>query len=167
ATAQQQHPGTLNVSQLSGRLTSLYADRIQALPQPTRELLLIAALDGSASVAIPRAAAHGPGLEALAPAEHDQLITVRDDRAGITFHHPLVRFTVVDLARDIERRRAHYVLAEALRDQPERRAWHLARAATEADEAIAALLEDTARTTLRKGDAVTAADTLVRASELS
>ena len=104
---------------------------------------------------------------ALAPAEHDRLISVDETSGRVVFRHPVIRSTVVELARDIERRRAHYALADALIGQPERRAWHLADATVEPDEEIAHLLECTAHEILRKGNSVSAAAALTRSSELS
>jgi len=85
----------------------------------------------------------------------------------VVFHHPVIRSTVVELAHDIERRRAHHALAAALIDEPERRAWHLAAATDQPDEDVATLLERTADENLRKGDSVAAAAALSRSSELT
>jgi DNA-binding CsgD family transcriptional regulator len=152
---------------LSERLRAMYAARIQALPAMTRDVLLLAALHGGGEAAVLQAAVTGHVFAALAPAEHDRLISVHEASGRIMFRHPVVRSTVVELARDIERRRAHYALAGALIDQPERRAWHLADATIEPDETVAALLESTAHEILRKGNAVSAAAALGRSSDLS
>jgi DNA-binding CsgD family transcriptional regulator len=169
--AERAHPPVFeplsNVLPLNRRLRSLYAARIQRLPTATRELMLLAALDSGGDIAVLDEVAAGATLTTLAPAERDGLLVIREDGRSVAFRHPLVRATVVELARDIERRRAHYSLATALVDQPERHAWHLAEASVEPDEQVAALLEKAARVNLRKGDAVAAADALVRASELS
>ncbi|MGW1093117.1 hypothetical protein ACWD4L_44780, partial [Streptomyces sp. NPDC002596] len=61
---------------------------------------------------------------------------------------------MVELATASERRRAHQALADVLRDQPERRAWHLGEAAMGPDETVAALPEEAARHRLRRGDAL-------------
>lgn len=62
---------------------------------------------------------------------------------------------------------AHRALAEALPDQPDRRAWHLAEATPRPDEQVAALLEHTAHRVRRRGDAVGAFNALVRAADLT
>lgn len=62
---------------------------------------------------------------------------------------------------------AHHALAEALADQPDRRAWHLAEATPGPDERVAALLEHTAHRVRRRGDAVGAFNALVRAADLT
>ena len=84
-----------------------------------------------------------PGLtaDALAPAEAAGLIRV--DTSGPQFTHPLVRSAVYHAVPFAERAAAHLQIAEALRDQPDRYAWHLAAAALEPDERVAALLEET------------------------
>ncbi len=69
-----------------------------------------------------------------------------------------------------EARDAHRALGEAYLRRPdglERAAWHLAEAATSADDEVADLLERAARTTLGRGDALTAVESLVRAASLS
>ncbi|MEU0041119.1 LuxR C-terminal-related transcriptional regulator [Streptomyces sp. NPDC006333] len=66
-----------------------------------------------------------------------------------------------------ERRAVHSALAQVLVDQPERRAWHLGEATLEPDENVAGLLEQAARITLRRGDAVGGMRTLVRAADLT
>ena len=85
----------------------------------------------------------------------------------LAFRHPLIRSAVVDLSQAEERRHAHLVLADLWADQPERRAWHLAEATVEPDEAVAAQLEATAARILGRGDAVGCVKALTRASELS
>jgi hypothetical protein len=89
-------------------------------------------------------AARVPGLSAdlLAPAERAGLIHV--DGSGPQFSHPLVRAAVYHAVPFAERAEAHLRIAHALRDRPERHAWHLAAAALEPDERVAALLEETA-----------------------
>jgi ATP/maltotriose-dependent transcriptional regulator MalT len=66
-----------------------------------------------------------------------------------------------------ERRAAHRALAAALAGDPDRRAWHLADAATGPDEAVARALEEAALSAWRRGNASAAMTALVRAGELS
>lgn len=79
---------------------------------------------------------------ALAPAEAAGLI--RLDAPDLQFTHPLVRSAVYHAAPFAERAAAHLQVADALRDQADRYAWHRAAAVLEPDEQVAALLEDTA-----------------------
>jgi DNA-binding CsgD family transcriptional regulator len=152
----------------SGRgLKSLFAARVDELPKPTRDLLLVAALDGSGSLANLRGRETGEDpLNDLSPAEQARLISV-DERAGlIEFRHPLVRSAVVDLSTATERRRIHRILAETC-ERIDQRAWHLAEASLGADDGVADLLEAGAAEMLRRGDSVGAVQTLVRAAELT
>ena len=109
------------------------AARFAALPGPTRTALLLAAVADSPDLT----AAAVPGLSpgALAPAEAAGLI--RMDRPGPRFTHPLVRAAVYHAVPFAERAAAHLMIADALRDQPDRYAWHLAAAALEPDEHVA------------------------------
>ena len=109
-----------------------------------------------------------PGLSAgvLAPAETAGLIRAAAGR-GPQFTHPLVRSAVYHAVPFADRAAAHLRVAEALRDQPDRYAWHLAAAALEPDERTAALLEETAAVAQRRGGAAAAARALERAAQLS
>ena len=113
------------------------------------------------------AASHGagPDARALAPAEREGLVTV--DRTGLRFSHPLVRSAIYHSAPFAQRAAAHRQLAQALHDQPDRRAWHLAAAALRPDEQVASLLEATATQAQYRGGAAAAALAMERAAELS
>ncbi|MFJ5035794.1 ATP-binding protein [Streptomyces sp. NPDC088560] len=153
---------------LSERLQAMFASRVARLPERSRELLLIAALDGTGDLASVEAAAGGrAGVDDLAPPERDRLVTVSADNRRLSFRHPLIGSAVVELATASERRRAHQALAAVLKDQLERRAWHLGEAAVGPDETVAALLEEAARRRLRRGDALGAVTALTRAAGLS
>ena len=89
------------------------------------------------------------------------------DSAGIQFNHPLVRAAVYHAAPFAERAAAHLKMADTLRGQPDRYAWHLAAAALEPDERVASLLEETAAQAQRRGGGAAAARALERAAELS
>ncbi|MEW2290681.1 AAA family ATPase [Streptomyces sp. NPDC047841] len=153
---------------LTERLQTMFASRVAALPGRSRELLLIAALDGTGDLtAIEAAAAGRAGVDDLAPAERDRLVTISADNRRLSFRHPLIGSAVVELATASERRRAHQALAGVLGEQLERRAWHLGEAAVGPDETVAALLEEAARRRLRRGDALGAVTALTRAAGLS
>ncbi|HJY54833.1 MAG TPA: LuxR C-terminal-related transcriptional regulator, partial [Streptosporangiaceae bacterium] len=89
------------------------------------------------------------------------------DRTGLRFSHPLVRSAIYHAAPFAQRAAAHRQLAGALHDQPDRRAWHLAAAALQPDEHVAALLEATAAQAQHRGGAAAAALAMERAAELS
>jgi DNA-binding CsgD family transcriptional regulator len=153
---------------LNRRLQQLFTARVVDLPAPTRQLLLLAALDTSGQLDVLRAAA--PRLremEDLGPAERAHLIEIDEEAGRLAFRHPLTRSAVVEMSTSDERRAAHRALAGQLTGQPVRRAWHLAEAATEPDERIAVLLEGAARVTLRRGDGIGAVTALLRAADLS
>ena len=154
-------------SGMSREVRTLYETRVQRLPEPTRRLLLLAVLDGSGGLGI-LAAASGPGgLDHLGPAERDHLIVV-DERSGeMRFRHPMIKSVVVERSTHDERRTAHLRLAELLADQPERRGHHLAEATFAPDEDVAAVVEEGAHRTLRRGDVVGAISRLLRAADLS
>jgi DNA-binding CsgD family transcriptional regulator len=149
---------------LTGQLTAIMAAQYAALPWTTRCALLLAAAADSPDVT---AAAAVPGLSgvALAPAEAAGLI--RLTTPGPQFTHPLARSAVYHAAPFAERAAAHRQVADALRDRPDRYAWHLAAAALEPDEHVASLLEDSAAQAQRRGGAAAAARALERAAELS
>ncbi|MGW7366222.1 ATP-binding protein [Streptomyces sp. NPDC054841] len=167
--AQQTERGTLpSVLPLTERLKRIFSTRVGALPDTTRKLLLLAVLDGSGDLYILRQATGGPdGLAGLCPAETDGLVRVDTNTGRLVFRHPLTRSAVMDLSTSAERRRAHLALAGQHPERSERRARHLANAVVGPDDHVAALLHEVAYNTLRRGDAVGAVTTLLRASELS
>ncbi|MET7511878.1 AAA family ATPase [Streptomyces sp. NPDC005480] len=153
---------------LSERLQTMFVSRVVNLPAPTRELLLLAALDGTGDLAPIEAAAAGRAIiDDLAPAELDRLVEVSTGTRRLSFRHPLIGSAVVTHATTTERRRAHQALADALTGQSERRAWHLGEAAMSPDEEVAALLEHAAHLRIRRGDALGAVTALTRAAGLS
>ena len=150
---------------LSQRLHDAFATRISGLPERTRALLLVAALDGAGD----RRPARIVALDAagLAPAERLGLVQVDDTSARLSFSHPLIRAAVVDAASEAERRRVHRHLADVHRGHAGRHAWHLAEAVTGPDEYVASLLQESAHVDLRRGSPVHAISELLRAAELS
>jgi DNA-binding CsgD family transcriptional regulator len=157
---------------LGRRIQLLYVPRIAALPGPTRQALLLAALEETGELAVIerllRESGEVPGgLGDLVPAERDELVRIDEAVGRLVFRHPLVRSIAVELSTSDDRRRAHRVLAAVLTDQPDRRAWHLAAAAGEPDEEVACLLASEAHRTLQRGDPVGAVAALTRAADLS
>ncbi|MFE6502780.1 ATP-binding protein [Kitasatospora sp. NPDC057738] len=160
-------PGCAGVP-LPRRLRHVYGARIGALGEAVRAELLRGALDGVAAGAVPgrtlRAHYRMTGAEAAADSG---LLDVDPFSGEFVFRHPLVRSTVVQLATPGERRSAHAVLARVHREDPERRALHLAASTVGPDEAVAAALESAAGSITRRGGAVAAVTWLTRAAELS
>jgi DNA-binding CsgD family transcriptional regulator len=150
---------------LTDRLSAVITGRFAALPDRTRAALLLAAVADTPDLRVAASHGGGPDAQALAPAEQLGLVMV--SRTGLQFSHPLVRSAIYHSAPFAQRAAAHRQLAEALRDQPDRRAWHLAAAALQPDEHVASLLEATAAQAQQRGGAAAAALALERAAELS
>jgi DNA-binding CsgD family transcriptional regulator len=150
---------------LTDRLSAVITARFAALPERTRAALLLAAVADVPDLRVAASHGGGPDARALAPAEQQGLVMV--SRTGLQFSHPLVRSAIYHSAPFAQRAAAHRQLAEALRDQPDRRAWHLAAAALQPDEDVAALLEATAAQAQHRGGAAAAALAMERAAELS
>jgi DNA-binding CsgD family transcriptional regulator len=147
------------------RLRAVIASRFAALPERARAALVLAAVADGPDLGAAASGGGGSDARTLAPAEQLGLITI--DRAGLQFSHPLVRSAVYHSAPFAQRAAAHRQLADALHDQPDRRAWHLAAAALSPDEQVASLLEATATQAQRRGGAAAAALAMERAAELS
>ena len=150
---------------LTDRLTAVLTARFGALPEPARAALLRAAVADGPDLRAAASRGSGPDARSLVPAE--QLGLIKIDRTGLRFSHPLVRSAIYHSAPFARRAAAHRELADALHDQPDRRAWHLAAAAMDPDEQVASLLEATAAQAQRRGGAAAAALALERAAELS
>ncbi|MFF4300393.1 AAA family ATPase [Streptomyces sp. NPDC001601] len=167
--AQRQERGPLPaVLPLPERLKKVFAVRVEALPKRTRELLLLAVLDGSGGLHIlERALGGGDVLAELGPAEQAGLVRVDTATGRLAFRHPLTRSAVMELSTAAARRRGHLALAREFPAGSEIRARHLADAAVGPDDEVAALLHEVAYRTLRRGDAVGAVSTLLRAADLS
>ncbi|GAA2215945.1 LuxR family transcriptional regulator [Nonomuraea monospora] len=152
---------------LPERLRLAYADRIGALPPPARTALLVTALvdDGDLDVITNACARLGIEPAALGAAELAGLIRIAGRHAA--FAHPLMRAAAFQLSTYDLRLEAHAVLAGLLAGDPDRRAWHLASAATGPDETAARALEETARRARERCANVSACAAFERAAELS
>ncbi|WP_330350880.1 LuxR C-terminal-related transcriptional regulator [Streptomyces sp. NBC_00582] len=153
---------------LRTRLESGYAGRVLSLPTELRTVLLLTALDGDrvehrASPARPTA------LSPLDVREVERigLVTRDSTPSGVRFRHPLVRSAIIKTASPDELRAAHATLAEQYRTDPERRVWHLAAAAVEPSEEVAAEIEQAARSVGMRGGTGLAVTAWRRAAALS
>ena len=150
---------------MSDRLERAFAAELPDLPAATRDLLVMVAAgaDDLASLS----AVSGPidVLAGLEPAERCGLLTVAGQR--IEWRHPLARAATYAAATADERSRAHRALAALPTQAPDRRAWHLARAAVGPDEAVAAELEAAAVRARQRGGYVEASHAMQRSAELS
>jgi DNA-binding CsgD family transcriptional regulator len=136
-----------------------YLRRLRRLPPDTQLLLLAAAAEPLGDAALLRAAAAALGLDAAAVtrAVDAGLLQVR---GRVEFAHPLVRSATYHAAAPADRQRVHGALAHVTDPEtdPDRRAWHRARATPGPDEDVAAELERAAqRAQARSGVAAAAA----------
>lgn len=153
---------------LTRRLGAALIPRVSALSAADRQLLLLVALDGSANLDLLRGKTAGQCvIDDLAQAELAGLVQVDEATHRVVFSHPLIRSAVVGMSSSSDVRRAHLTLAARLRDQPGRRAWHLAAAAIAPDEDLASYLEQAAHQMQARGDASQAVAALIRAAQLS
>jgi DNA-binding CsgD family transcriptional regulator/tetratricopeptide (TPR) repeat protein len=159
-------PGALA---LTDRLRQAFNGQVRRLPEPTQTLLLAAAAEdsGDLGVVLEAARALGPAAADIGPAEQARLVRVAD--GTVTFRHPLVRAAAYQAAPLDQRLAAHRALAGALHGaaDADRRAWHLAAAATGPDEQVAAELERTAATAIARSGYAAAAAAYERAVQLS
>ncbi|QDP97862.1 AAA family ATPase [Microlunatus elymi] len=153
---------------ITEQLQDSYARRIAALPEPTRQLLQIAAVEPTGDAALLWRAVDLLGIDADAalPAESAGLISIGN---RVRFRHPLLRATVHAAATAQDRQRAHQALAEAIDADldPDRRAWHRALAARTADEEVAAELQSSADRARQRGGVAAEAALLERAVQLT
>jgi len=153
---------------LQSRLEASFRLRAEQLPEPTRRLLLLAASEPTGDLALLSRSAHELGIEieAMAPAVGDGMLELG---ARVAFRHPLLRSAIYRAATAEERRGAHRVLAAATDPaaDPDRRAWHLARAALAPDEQVADELARSAGRAQARGGLAAAAAFLQRAGELT
>ncbi|MEV1001521.1 AAA family ATPase [Nonomuraea sp. NPDC050202] len=155
---------------LTARLEEAFTRRFAALPEATRAVLEVAALNDSAdpheALAATRALTGLPVTAAdLAPAVEARLLS--DDESRTAFHHPLIRSAVHQAAGAARRRDIHRTLAGVLAGQPDRRTWHLAAASDRPDEEIATALEAVAARAQRRGSGAAVVAALERAARLS
>jgi hypothetical protein len=134
--------GLPGAAPLAGRIEDSFARQLDAMPDQTRRLLLLAAADPSGDRPLVWRAAGRLGIpvQAGAPAVEAGLV---EFGTRVRFRHPLVRSAAYRSASFSERQQMHAALAEATDPiaDPDRRAWHRAQAAAGPDEEVAAELE--------------------------
>ena len=162
-------PSMLGGLALTERLERAFAARAFELPEATRTVLLVAALndqDGLGEVlkATSTIAGVALDLDAVAPAAAAGIVDA--DLQTIRFRHPLMRSALAQGSDLVERRRAHEALANELTDQPDRHAWHRAALLSGEHEDVAAELEDTATRARRRGAVPVAVTAMKRAAEI-
>jgi len=153
---------------LTSRIEASFARQLDDLPAQTQRLLQLAAADPSGDRSLLWQAAErlGIGVRAGEPAVEAGLVQFD---GWVRFRHPLTRSAAYRSASLAERQQLHAALAEVtdpLHD-PDRRAWHLAQAAADHDEDVAAELERSAGRAQARGGVAAAAAFLERAALLT
>ena len=153
---------------LVGRIEDSFGRQLEALPDQTRLLLVVAAADpsGDPSLVWQAAGRLGIPVQAAAPAVGAGLV---EFGSRVRFWHPLVRSAAYRAASFEERQEVHRTLAEITDPQadPDRRAWHRAQAAAGPDEEVAAELERSAGLAQSRGGLAAAAAFLDRSVALT
>ncbi len=153
---------------VSRQITEAFLDRSAPLPGRTRRALTLVAAshDGDTAVIARAAAVLGLHLADLEPAEAAGLVSLGD--GVVEFRHPLARAASYGDASAAQRREVHRALAGALPDRDaDRRAWHLASAATGPDSAAAAALQQAADRARGRSAYATASAGFQRAARLA
>jgi DNA-binding NarL/FixJ family response regulator len=153
---------------VSAKVGEIFRRYLAPLPGDTRLLLLLAAAEPTGHLAPTKAAAERIGIPADA-AEAASRSGLIDIGTQVRFRHPLVRSVVYNDAPISQRRQVHRALAEATdpAKDSDRRAYHLAAAASGPDEDVAAELERSAARAQARGGLAAAAAFLDRAVALT
>jgi DNA-binding CsgD family transcriptional regulator len=153
---------------LPSQIEASFRRRVGQLPMDTQRLLLVAAADpvGDPTVLWRAISALGIPVEAVTPAEADELIEIR---ARVAFRHPLLRSAIYRAGHPEERRAAHGALAAATDPDvdPDRRAWHRAHSTLAPSDDVADELEHSADRAQRRGCLAAAAAFLQWATTLT
>ena len=153
---------------VTGKIEQSYARRLLRLPPGTQLLVLAAAAEPVGDPVLLRRAAAILGLDMAAA---NLAVDAGLFKVGgrVEFAHPLARSAVYGAATADDRHRVHRALADATDPgtDPDRRAWHRARATLGPDEEVAAELERSADRAQARGGVAAAAAFLQRAVALT
>jgi DNA-binding CsgD family transcriptional regulator len=153
---------------VASRIEQSYVQRIRLLPAETQLLVLAAAAEPLGDLVLLHRAALALGIDVAAatPAVDAGLFHLR---GRVEFAHPLVRSASYRAADVDDRYRVHRALAQATDADadPDRRAWHRARATPGPDGEVAAELERSAARAQSRGGIAATAAFLTRATELT
>lgn len=151
----------------AGRIDESFGQRLSALSDNARRLLLLAAAEPLGDPLLLLRACMELGIAiTVVGAETNGLLTLAE---RVTFRHPLLRSAVYRSATIDERQAVHLALAHATNGEsdPDRRVWHLAAAAGGPDEQVASELERSAGRAQARGGLVAAAAFLQRSVTLT
>jgi DNA-binding CsgD family transcriptional regulator len=158
-------PGSAPVA---GKIEQSYVHRLLELPDESQQVVVLAAAEPVGDPVLLRRAAEVLGLPptAVDPAVEAGLLKVG---TRVEFAHPLVRSAAYRSAAAEHRQRAHRALAEVTDagTDPDRRAWHRARATPGPSEEVAAELERSAGRAQARGGLAAAAAFLQRSVTLT
>ena len=151
-----------------GKIERSYVQRLVQCPADTQLLVVAAAAEPVGDPLLLHRAAKTLHLDmaAAAPAVDAGLLEIG---GRVKFAHPLARSAAYGSAGVNDRRRVHSALADATDPEtdPDRRAWHRARAASGPDEQVAAELEQSAERAQARGGLAAAAAFLQHAVALT
>jgi DNA-binding CsgD family transcriptional regulator len=149
---------------VTGKIEQSYSRRLLELPAETQLVMLAAAAEPQGDPVLLQRAVEMLSLDlsVAGPAIDAGLMTVG---SRVEFAHPLVRTVAYWSAAPGDRERVHRALAEAIDadTDPDRRAWHRARATSLPREDVAAELERSAGRAQKRGGLAAAAAFLQRA----
>jgi DNA-binding CsgD family transcriptional regulator len=128
---------------VNGTVHAAFAHRLSKLSPEARRALLVVAADETADLDVVRSAVAALGVDdrALDEAEREGALALGPP---LRIRHPLLRSLIYHQAGPAEQRAAHAALADGLRDDPYRKAWHRGLAASAPDETVAAELDEAA-----------------------
>jgi DNA-binding CsgD family transcriptional regulator len=144
-------------------LRELVRTRLAALPDESREALLVVAALGQPQSSVV-AAALDDWEDAVAPAVDADVLELVGGR--VRFTHPLLGSAVYANAPEHRRRSVHRALAGVV-DEAEQRGWHLALATERPNERIAAKVANAAVAAAARGAPETAAELAKQARRLT
>lgn len=154
---------------LSEKLQRAFTDRWTDLTPPTKDALLVMALQPGEDVAqVIRAATalNGSPVEATVLEGAAAVGLLRFDGGAVTFRHPLVRSGILQ-AEPLERTQAgHHALAQIVADEHQR-TWHLAQSMVGPDDHIASMLQESAGSYESRGALMPAITRLQRSAQLT
>jgi DNA-binding CsgD family transcriptional regulator len=153
---------------VAGKIEESYVRRLHRLPSDTQLLVLAATAEPLGDPVLLHTAAKTLEIDmaAVDAAVDAGLLTLG---RRVEFTHPLVRSSAYRSAAAQDRHRVHRALADATdaETDPDRRAWHRARATQGPDEEVAAELERSAGRAQSRGGVAAAAAFLQRSVELT
>ena len=153
---------------IASKIEEGYVRRLHRLPSDTQLLVLVATAEPLGDPVLLHTAAKSLAIDTTAvdAAVDAGLLTIA---RRVEFAHPLVRSSAYRSAAAQDRHRVHRALADATdaETDPDRRAWHRARATPGPDEDIAVELELSAGRAQARGGVAAAAAFLQRAVELT